>query len=365
MAESYHINFGDCKASVERSLFQNTRETCCGDIKSNVDVQETRSNSTKVEVPKLSFDPAGNDVEMRTIVEQRPVNKVSEPFRLLSSGSVGSGNTVGTFLKSRPSLRGDKDRLKQHSPRSLLRCRARELSPFHRWLRAFRKARSLSRGLCRSDSAHTLFTDSWLEASDAQHRYGHYLSMYHEAWLHSSANQDFFYWLDSGKGKDLSLEGCPRELLESSQVTYLNETDRMQYEVVFDGGLLRYKASGELLTTTSKGFSKDESDRWIFVFSPEGKMYVGLKEKGRFHHSSFLSGASVTTAGRLCCTSGKLLAIAPHSGHYKTSKETFMHFLEYLESQGVNLSEVHIEYEKADKPHKTPNKRKRFRQSEE
>lgn len=46
----------------------------------------------------------------------------------------------------------------------------------------------------------------WLEMVDLKHRYGTNLKSYHEAWNTSSTKENFFYWLDKGEGKDLSLD---------------------------------------------------------------------------------------------------------------------------------------------------------------
>ena len=47
----------------------------------------------------------------------------------------------------------------------------------------------------------------FLEMVDQKHRYGANLLVYHEEWLRSKANQNFFYWLDFGEGKHIDLPG--------------------------------------------------------------------------------------------------------------------------------------------------------------
>lgn len=49
-----------------------------------------------------------------------------------------------------------------------------------------------------------------------------------------------------------------------------------------------------------------DGDRWIFVMSPQGKLYIGKKKKGVFQHSSFLAGGATTAAGRLVVNHGVL-----------------------------------------------------------
>jgi len=50
----------------------------------------------------------------------------------------------------------------------------------------------------------------------------------------------------------------------------------------------------------------DEKSKWIFVLSTTRALYVGRKQKGAFQHSSFLSGAATTAAGRLVAQQGVL-----------------------------------------------------------
>lgn len=54
----------------------------------------------------------------------------------------------------------------------------------------------------------------WIEATDVKHRYGANIHKYFLNWKDSKTDQNFFYWLDYGEGKELSLEDCKREKLE-------------------------------------------------------------------------------------------------------------------------------------------------------
>lgn len=60
-----------------------------------------------------------------------------------------------------------------------------------------------------------------------------------------------------------------------------------------------YRQDGRLVET-------DEKSKWIFVLSTTRALYVGRKQKGAFQHSSFLSGAATTAAGRLVAQQGVL-----------------------------------------------------------
>ena len=56
---------------------------------------------------------------------------------------------------------------------------------------------------------------------------------------------------------------------------------------------------------------------WIFVVDANANLYVGLKDVGRFQHSSFLFGARVMAAGLIKVKQGRLTSLVPLSGHYK------------------------------------------------
>lgn len=107
--------------------------------------------------------------------------------------------------------------------------------------------------------SRTMGLEYWLEMVDRKHRYGSNLLKYHKGWSSSDANDNFFYWLDEGAGKEEDLEECPREKLESQQLHYLSREARYEYLLdIGDDGLLRWAKSGEKVTT--HGTNKDDND---------------------------------------------------------------------------------------------------------
>ena len=80
------------------------------------------------------------------------------------------------------------------------------------------------------------------------------------------------------------------------------QAERKAYEVVVQDGKLVCKQSGENLHT--EGGPKDA--KWIFVLGTSKTLYVGLKNKGTFQHSSFLAGGATLSAGRLVVEDGIL-----------------------------------------------------------
>ena len=78
--------------------------------------------------------------------------------------------------------------------------------------------------------------------------------------------------------------------------------ERKPYEVIVVDGKFIYKQTGKLLHTT-----EETSDvKWIFVLSTSKILYVGMKKKGAFQHSSFLAGGATIAAGRLVVDGGVL-----------------------------------------------------------
>ncbi|XP_023005774.1 IQ domain-containing protein IQM6-like isoform X3 [Cucurbita maxima] len=231
-----------------------------------------------------------------------------------------------------------------------------------RWSRARTRAAKVGKGLSKDEKARKLALQHWLEAVsplstlfksdftvfffvtvflshnqiDPRHRYGHNLQFYYVKWLHCDSKQPFFYWLDIGEGKEVNLERCPRHRLHQQCIKYLGPIERKAYEVVVENGKFMYRYSGKLLHTT--GGPRDA--KWIFVLSTSKTLYVGLKKKGTFQHSSFLAGGATLAAGRLVVEDGVLKAVWPHSGHYLPTEENFLEFMSFLMENDVDLTDV-------------------------
>ncbi|KAJ4904933.1 calmodulin-binding family protein [Raphanus sativus] len=205
-----------------------------------------------------------------------------------------------------------------------------------RWSRARTRAAKVGKGLSKDEKARKLALQHWLEAIDPRHRYGHNLQFYYHAWLHCDSYQPFFYWLDIGEGKELNHERCPRSKLYQQSIKYLGPTEREAYEVVIEDSKLMYKQSGMVLDTKEG----PPDTKWIFVLSVSRVMYVGMKKKGNFQHSSFLAGGATLSAGRIVVDDGILKAVWPHSGHYLPTEENFMAFMSFLRENNVDLTDV-------------------------
>ncbi|KAK8962406.1 hypothetical protein KSP40_PGU018898 [Platanthera guangdongensis] len=209
-------------------------------------------------------------------------------------------------------------------------------SAVSKWSRARTRAAKVGKGLSKNSKAQKLALQHWLEAIDPRHRYGHNLHFYYDCWLRCESRQPFFYWLDVGEGKEVNLEACLRLKLQQQCIKYLGPKEREAYEVIVEEGRLIYKKTREILETT--GGPKDS--RWIFVLSTTKNLYVGLKRKGQFQHSSFLAGGATSAAGRLVVENGVLKSVWSHSGHYRPTEENFEEFMSFLKENNVVLTDV-------------------------
>ncbi|KAL3649325.1 hypothetical protein CASFOL_005728 [Castilleja foliolosa] len=211
---------------------------------------------------------------------------------------------------------------------------------FSRWSRARTRAAKVGKGLSENGKARKLALQHWLEAIDPRHRYGHNLHFYYMNWLNSQSKEPFFYWLDIGEGKEVSLtEKCSRSKLQEQCIKYIGPMERKVYEVTVDNGKLIYKETGELLNTVDE----PKGCKWIFVLSTSRTLYVGKKKKGSFQHSSFLAGGATLAAGRIVAENGVLKAVWPHSGHYRPTPENFQDFLSFLKDNVVDLTDVKLD----------------------
>lgn len=117
--------------------------------------------------------------------------------------------------------------------------------------RASERARRRQNKSEREKYAKTMGLQYFLEMVDQKHRYGSNLRRYHQEWKKSDTQENFFYWLDYGEGKDLDLPDRPRERLDREQVRYLSREERKHYLVRIDNeGRFVWDKNGKAITTS-------------------------------------------------------------------------------------------------------------------
>lgn len=123
----------------------------------------------------------------------------------------------------------------------------------------------------RKKKAKMMDLQYFLEMVDHKHRYDSNLRKYHNYWKTQDTNQNFFYWLDQGDGRDVDLEECSRSRLDKEQVWYLSREERLNYLVkVNEQGLLVWAKNGELVWTKDELF-KDSLKGIVPVSDPTPK----------------------------------------------------------------------------------------------
>lgn len=78
--------------------------------------------------------------------------------------------------------------------------------------------------------------------------------------------------------------------------------------------------------------------KWIYVLDTAGRLYVHAKYRGKFHHSSFVQGGAVMSAGGIMVDSGRIVRLTADSGHYRPNFESFMGTVQLLKEMGADLS---------------------------
>ncbi|GJM84525.1 hypothetical protein PR202_ga00205 [Eleusine coracana subsp. coracana] len=309
----------------------------------------------------LSFKRREADnVEMETTLSIRSPKPERECCNINTSAVTAAPSRLGSIIDCPPTLRWSEWTAQGIKP-PLSGCRRWKLLDFallkrnsvsffdiekpetavSKWSRARMRAAKVGKGLSKDEKAQKLALQHWLEAIDPRHRYGHNLHFYYHRWLHCQSKQLFFYWLDVGEGKDVSLdEHCPRWKLHKQCIKYLgpvsfiaplielnNHSERIcsasevtltnlischgvmqereAYEVIVEDARLMYKLSRQIVDTTGS----DKGIKWIFVLSTCKNLYIGQKQKGVFQHSSFLAGGATSAAGRLVVDDGILKVI--------------------------------------------------------
>ncbi|KAJ3553476.1 hypothetical protein NPX13_g10879 [Xylaria arbuscula] len=141
----------------------------------------------------------------------------------------------------------------------------------------------------RRKHARMMGLQYFLEMVDLKHRYGSNLRTYHREWQKSDTNENYFYWLDYGEGKNLDLPNCPRERLDRECVRYLNREERQHYLVKVDNeGRLVWAKNGIRIDTTEEW--KDSihgivpADDPTPAFAPEVEKHAQARTHNKSDH---------------------------------------------------------------------------------
>ena len=124
------------------------------------------------------------------------------------------------------------------------------------------------------------------------------------------------------------------EIKNHENIIYLyTDEERNQYE-------LKVK-NGQLYVNSKPLHILNEGKHLIFVMNVDGKIYVGIKQLYYFHHSSFLAGQDVVTAGELELTKDKIY-INASSGHYNPPFHSLKNIILELVRRGVDINQIRV-----------------------
>jgi len=127
-----------------------------------------------------------------------------------------------------------------------------------------------------------------------------------------------------------------------TKVKYLNVDERLHYQVQIKDGKL-FDAQGNLFDTASAHSAFGGSGNAIFIMDESGNIYAStVHSVGKFHHSSFLSGQPVASAGEIVVEQGIVKEVTRRSGHYQPTAEQLNQFLDRLNKSGIDLSNVNV-----------------------
>ena len=147
----------------------------------------------------------------------------------------------------------------------------------------------------------------WLEYLDPVHRPGYVLSAEFERWLVSSTTRSFWDFIGSAGPAD-------------QRVKYYGSTPKALKRRVIFGNSGRLESMHPLhpgLFSTRNLSTVFSGTGWgIFVVDMERNLYVHKHVEGKYHHSTFLSGAPVAAAGEIAAEDGWVKVITAKSGHY-------------------------------------------------
>lgn len=169
-------------------------------------------------------------------------------------------------------------------------------------------------------------------------------------WKNNPTHKNFSDWLETEylPAATSGLNAMNAQIIAEHKVEYLDHDARDGYEIVARSGKL-YAAEGEEFHTGNHSTAFSGKGWAIFVMSPEGRVYAGSHVTGKFHHSSFLAGLPVVSAGELAVDRGTVRAVTAKSGHYQPTPEMFKRMLDWLEKGGVNLWKVAVKSKPHDK----------------
>ncbi|ESK87256.1 iq calmodulin-binding motif protein [Moniliophthora roreri MCA 2997] len=161
------------------------------------------------------------------------------------------------------------------------------------------------------------------------------------------------HWKDSGDGSGIVPEDLPERpikerdsfessvsssSLDSNAATHYVDQPKGKY--AWSRTLRKYFTPRGILNRLLRKTVRRNT--WIWVTDRNYNLFVGIKDTGKFQHSTFLGGGLVTSAGLISVKGGLVYTLSPLSGHYRTSVAHFHKFLDAMEARGLDLRKARV-----------------------
>ncbi|MCC7007040.1 MAG: hypothetical protein IT497_10425 [Ottowia sp.] len=211
---------------------------------------------------------------------------------------------------------------------------------FREWLLSNQKDATAAAEFFPSNEEGEAFFEKRKSLINEEHYFSFLKNSNFLEWMHSEYLPDRLCFSDNYKPDIDEIEQALCNYFGIKGITYLTAEQRSPLEVKAQRKGF-FDISGKIFSTEKMSIGENEAGWAAYVLSPQNKLYIHSHIPGKFHHSSFLSGLPVQAAGTIKINSkGKLIAITPKSGHYRSTPEMFAKILDSLHKRGVDLRGV-------------------------
>lgn len=199
------------------------------------------------------------------------------------------------------------------------------------WRRLIEKVAQIVEG--SFDDCLPIQAPYYLEMLDPLHRYGPEAKLQFDTWAAGDRKELFLDWLEK--------QPLPPSVKGVIQVP----SDKLvaSHQIRFNGERIVVPARFPL--DWRQAIESGRYHELIFVMDAATYMYVGIKVRGRFQHSSFFGGRPVKMAGMLHVDSSwRIRGVSNASGHYAPGPAKLADFLSRLKDRGFNLAALDLQY---------------------
>jgi len=132
-----------------------------------------------------------------------------------------------------------------------------------------------------------------------------------------------------------------KKISDGKGVKYCDEQERKSYVIRITVGKVQ-DAHGDIYDTTEESTVFSGKGWAIFVMAPDDTLYAHSHKADEFHHSSFLAGAPIKSAGEIQIKARTILKVTPKTGHYQAGPAELKYFLLFCQKNGVALKEMQV-----------------------